>query len=165
MAFRQPGPRHRLAARGPGHLPHHWLPDGGGGDLLHSLCDSYAMAVVLMCLAAAAYDFGQGANWAALIDIGGRFAGVSTGFINMVGNIGNSLQGYFGAMIFSRYGWAPLFAVYAGAYLMAASMWLIIDPRKTFYVEKDANGMPVGGYGFEVLPARSIPGIDRPAQR
>src|SRR5262249_5418634 len=43
-----------------------------------------AQASVLMCLAAAAFDFGQDANWATIVDVGGRYAGTATGFINMV---------------------------------------------------------------------------------
>ena len=69
------------------------------------LTSTPAAAVVLMCVTNAAYDFGQGANWAALIDIGGRYAGTSTGFINTVGNIGNSLQAVIGAWMFTNYGW------------------------------------------------------------
>ncbi|MEX2212515.1 MAG: MFS transporter [Phycisphaeraceae bacterium] len=90
-------------------------------------------AVLLMVLAAAAYDFGQASNWASIVDIGGKYAGTATGFINMVGNAGNYLQPVIGALIFSNFGWGPLFYVYAGCYLAAASMWLFIDPTKTFY--------------------------------
>ena len=90
-------------------------------------------AVLLMCVAAAAFDFGQGANWASIVDIGGAYAGTATGFINMVGNMGNFLQPVIGAYIFSTFGWPILFAAYAGAYLVAAMMWLVIDPRKRFY--------------------------------
>lgn len=98
-------------------------------------------AVVLMCICAAAYDFGQGSNWAALIEIGGRYAGMSAGFINMVGNLGNSVQGFIGAMIFTRHGYGPLFAIYAAAFLVAGAMWAMIDPRETFY-EHDPLTVP-----------------------
>jgi nitrate/nitrite transporter NarK len=90
-------------------------------------------AVVLMCVAAAAYDFGQGANWASIVDVGGAYAGTATGFINMVGNLGNFLQPVVGAYVFNRLGWPAMFGVYAGAYLVAGSMWLFIDPRRRFY--------------------------------
>lgn len=89
--------------------------------------------IVLICLADAAFDFGQGANWASIVDIGGRYAGSAAGLINMVGNSGNFVQPVVGAWIFNTYGWDPLFAVYAGSFLLAASMWLFIDPRRTFY--------------------------------
>ena len=106
---------------------------------------SYTSAIVLMCITAAAFDFGQGANWAAIINIGGRYAGTATGFINMIGNLGNALQPFIGAMIFTRHGWGALFAVYAAAYLIAGSMWFFIDPRRHFYTDRvTPSPMPDG---------------------
>jgi nitrate/nitrite transporter NarK len=93
-------------------------------------------ATILMCVAAAAFDFGQGANWATIVDIGGRYAGVSTGFVNMVGNFGHAAQPYVGAQIFPVFGWGALFGAYAVAYLLAMSMWLFINPMRTFYGER-----------------------------
>jgi MFS family permease len=95
-------------------------------------------AAVLICLASAGNDFGQGANWASIVDIGGRHAGTATGFINMVGNMGNSLQPYFGALIFRNLGWNVLMSTYAATFLAAASMWLFIRPERTFYAEPPA---------------------------
>jgi ACS family glucarate transporter-like MFS transporter len=92
-------------------------------------------AVALMCLAGAAYDFGQAANWATIVDVGGRYAGIATGLINL-GNIGNVIQPRVGAWLFSHYDWNTLLAVLAAAFLCAASMWLFIDPRRTFYEAK-----------------------------
>jgi nitrate/nitrite transporter NarK len=92
--------------------------------------------VVLICLAGAAHDFGQGANWASIVDIGGRYAGSATGFINLVGNMGGAIQPVVGAWIFNRYGWNTLFAVYAGMFLLAAAMWLFIDPRRSFHEKR-----------------------------
>jgi MFS family permease len=90
-------------------------------------------ATVLLCLANAAVDFGQGANWASIVDIGGSYAGTATGFINMVGNMGNFLQPVIGQWVFHHLGWGALFAAYAAAFLVAASMWAFIDPNRTFY--------------------------------
>jgi ACS family glucarate transporter-like MFS transporter len=110
--------------------------------------DTPAQAVALMCLAAAAFDFGQGANWATIVDIGGSYAGTATGFINMVGNMGNFIQPVVGALIFNHFGWPTLFVVYMGAYLVAATMWLLIDPTKKFH---EHLAMPVEPRGFEVV--------------
>jgi ACS family glucarate transporter-like MFS transporter len=104
-------------------------------------------AVALMCVAAAAYDFGQAANWATIIDVGGRYAGTAAGFINTVGNMGNALQPVIGAAVFIHFGWGALFACYAGAYLVAGSTWIIIDPTKTFY--RDVR--PTRSVGFPVI--------------
>jgi MFS family permease len=90
------------------------------------------VAVALMCVAGAAYDFGQAANWASIVDVGGRYAGVATGLINL-GNIGNVIQPWLGARLFNLYDWNTLLAALAAAFLLAATMWLFIDPRRTFY--------------------------------
>ncbi|MBL8821189.1 MAG: MFS transporter [Planctomycetia bacterium] len=90
-------------------------------------------AVILMCVAGAAFDFGQGATWASIVDIGGLYAGTAAGFINMFGNMGNAIQPRIGAWIFGTFGWNPLFVVYACAFLAAASMWFLIDPSQTFH--------------------------------
>ena len=38
-----------------------------------------------------------------------------------------------GAKLFDNYDWNTLLAVLAVAFLLAATMWLFIDPRRTFY--------------------------------
>jgi ACS family glucarate transporter-like MFS transporter len=90
-------------------------------------------ATICMCIVAAAFDFGQAANWAAIVDMGGRHAGVAMGFINMLGNLGNSTQPYIGARVFNNFGWDALFGVYAVAFVMAGMMWTVINPARVFY--------------------------------
>jgi ACS family glucarate transporter-like MFS transporter len=90
-------------------------------------------AVVFMCVAGAAFDFGQAASWATIVDLGGRYAGTAAGFINLIGNMGTAVQPAIGAWIFNHAGWPTLFAVYAGVFLLAASLWFFIDPRRPFY--------------------------------
>lgn len=98
-------------------------------------------ATVLMCVAAAAFDFGQGANWATIVDVGGRYAGVAAGLVNLVGNLGNAFQPYVGQKVFNAAGggWDVLFSCLALAYLVAASMWLFIDPGRSFHREGEAS--------------------------
>jgi MFS transporter, ACS family, glucarate transporter len=104
-------------------------------------------ATVLLCVANGAFDFGQGANWASIVDIGGAFAGTATGFINMVGNMGNFIQPVIGQWIFNTLGWGVLFGAYAAAFFVAASMWAFIDPNQRFYKEQPAPERR----GFEVV--------------
>jgi nitrate/nitrite transporter NarK len=101
-------------------------------------------ATILMCVAAAAFDFGQAANWASIVDIGGRHAALSMGLINMIGNLGASAQPYIGARIFNSYGWNTLFVVYAAAFLLAMATWAVINPTRTFYEERSTKP-PVTG--------------------
>lgn len=99
-----------------------------------ALAHTPQQAVVLMCVTLAFYDLGQGANWAAIIDIGGRYSGTTAGFINMVGNLGgNVLQPIVAPYIFRRFGWGTMFVVYAATYVMSAVMWLMINPARRFY--------------------------------
>jgi MFS family permease len=109
-------------------------------------------AVALLCVANAAFDFGQGANWASIVDIGGSYAGTATGFINMIGNMGNFLQPPIGALIFTKLGWNWLFGVYATMFFLAASMWLIIDPARKFYRDEGDAPPPTAGFPV-VIPA------------
>jgi ACS family glucarate transporter-like MFS transporter len=95
--------------------------------------ETASSATILMCVAAAAFDFGQAANWAAIVDIGGRNAGIAMGFINMVGCLAHAVQPFVGAQVFDTFGWDTLFAMYAVAFLLAMTTWAIIDPTRTFY--------------------------------
>jgi len=107
--------------------------------------DTARTATILMCVASFAFDFGQAANWASVVDIGGRNAGIAMGFINMVGCLGNAVQPYVGAKVFHAFGWDALFGVYAVAFLLAMSTWTIIDPTRTFYEpRREMFGGPSG---------------------
>ncbi|MDB5357024.1 MAG: major facilitator superfamily 1 [Phycisphaerales bacterium] len=106
-------------------------------------------AVALMCITMAAFDLGQGPAWAAIIEVGGAYAGLAAGFVNTLGNFGgNFVQPIVGAQIFSRFGWPTLFAVYAASYLLSGAMWLFINPERRFYREADPSR------GFEVVAPR-----------
>jgi nitrate/nitrite transporter NarK len=102
---------------------------------------SAEQATLLMCIAAASGDFAQGANWATIVDVGGRYAGTAAGFVNMVGNGGNYLQPTIGAWIAASFGYGPMFLVYAAMYVVAASMWLFIEPDRPFYSEGPSSAL------------------------
>lgn len=91
-------------------------------------------ATVLMCVAAFAMDMNQACHWANIVDIGGRYAALAFGFMNMIGNIGNAAGPYIAAKIFESKGWNALFATYAAVFVVAAFFWLFNDPNKRFYV-------------------------------
>jgi ACS family glucarate transporter-like MFS transporter len=101
--------------------------------------DSQREATILMCVAAAAFDFGQAANWAAIVDIGGRYAGVALGFINMIGCLAHAVQPFIGQDVFNSIGWNALFGMYAVAYLLAMLTWTVINPLKRFYDDRSVE--------------------------
>jgi hypothetical protein len=43
------------------------------------------------------------------------------------------VQPYIGALVFHTYGWSALFGVYAAAFLLAMTTWVIINPTRAFY--------------------------------
>jgi MFS transporter, ACS family, glucarate transporter len=92
------------------------------------LVDSPEQATVLVCLAGFGNDFGQGANWATIVDVGGLYAGTAAGFVNTIGNTGHYLQPPIGALIFDSLGWNVLLGVYGACYFLAGSMWFFIRP-------------------------------------
>lgn len=93
-------------------------------------------ATILMCVAAAAFDFGQAASWASIVDIGGRNAGIAMGFINTIGCLAHAVQPWIGARVFNTLGWNALFGLYAAAYLLAMTTWVVTNPTRTFYDDK-----------------------------
>jgi MFS family permease len=74
--------------------------------------------------------------------MGGRYAGVAMGFINMIGCMGNTIQPYIGAGIFNSLGWNSLFGIYASAFLLAMMMWLFINPTRPFYDDRPQSARP-----------------------
>jgi sugar phosphate permease len=101
--------------------------------------DTQREATILMCVAAAAFDFGQAANWAAIVDIGGRYAGVALGFINMIGCLAHAVQPFIGQDVFNNLGWNALFGIYGVAYLLAMLTWTVINPLRPFYEDPKAR--------------------------
>jgi MFS family permease len=90
-------------------------------------------AMALVCLASFASDLGQAPAWAAIIGVGGEFAGTAFGFVNMIANAGgNFLAPVICPMIFHRFGWSTMMYVYALSFLIATSMWLLINPTRRF---------------------------------
>ena len=69
--------------------------------------------------------------WAACLAIGGRHAGMVGGVMNTFGNLGGALSPLVIGWCLQR--WAawdvPLLTV-AGAYLVSAACWLLVDPTK-----------------------------------
>ena len=86
-------------------------------------------SALLLALAGGMAALGVAPAWAVSLEIGGIHAGVVSGAMNMVGNLGGTLSPLVIGASLERYGsWqAPLVSV-AVFYLAAAACWLAIDP-------------------------------------
>jgi ACS family glucarate transporter-like MFS transporter len=86
-------------------------------------------AMLLLGLAGFFNDFVMPAAWAGCMDIGGRYSGTVSGFMNMVGNIGGALSplaiGYI--LTWTAKNWGLTFYVSSAIYLLGGLCWLFID--------------------------------------
>jgi ACS family glucarate transporter-like MFS transporter len=86
---------------------------------------------LLLALALGSVDFALSACWAVCLDIGASHAGVVTGYMNTVGNLGGLLTPLVFGYAVDRLGsWTLPFVITAIVYAMGALAWLFIDPRR-----------------------------------
>jgi MFS family permease len=79
--------------------------------------------------------------WAVCLDVGRRYAGVVTGFMNTVGNVGGALSPLVvGYVVKASGSWAPPFYVMAAVFSFGVVMWLLVDPNVPVYQEKKLTG-------------------------
>jgi MFS transporter, ACS family, glucarate transporter len=94
------------------------------------VADARVAALVLAGGAGALY-FAQSAYWAMSADMGGRSAGLVSGFMNMGSQLAGVLTASLTPVIANSFGWTASFAVAATVCLAGAVAWLFVDP---FYV-------------------------------
>jgi nitrate/nitrite transporter NarK len=90
--------------------------------------------VLFLALAAFCNDLTMGSAWASCIDIGGKYAGIVSGCMNTVGNLGGALAGISAGFVVehlgSRTGWKVNLLSYALAYVVAVVLWLFFDATR-----------------------------------
>lgn len=86
---------------------------------------------VLLALALASADLALGACWSVCLDVGRRYAGIVTGFMNTFGNLGGFLGPLVVGYLVQRTGsWSAAFYISAAVYAASALMWLAVDPNR-----------------------------------
>ena len=96
------------------------------------LAEDRVVAASLIAVAAFCQMFTGSAAWAVCLDVGRRNAGVVTGFMNMVGNLGGTIAPVVvGYAVERRGSWSLPFYVTAGVLTIGAAMWMLIDPRRS----------------------------------
>jgi ACS family glucarate transporter-like MFS transporter len=85
----------------------------------------------LLAFALGAVDLSLGACWAVCLDVGVENAGVVTGAMNTVGNIGGLIAPLVVGVAVDRWqSWTIPFYITAGVYAFGAVAWLAIDPTE-----------------------------------
>jgi ACS family glucarate transporter-like MFS transporter len=65
------------------------------------------------------------------VDVGGKFGGTASGYMNLASSISGTLAPLAAAWLAEVTGtFATVFWVAAGVYAMGAALWLIIDPKR-----------------------------------
>jgi len=95
------------------------------------LTSSPLLSACLFAAAAGLAALGVAPGWAVAVEVGGAHAGVVSGAMNMCGNLGGTLSPLVIGFSLERFGsWdAPLLSL-AALYLVAAALWLQIDPTR-----------------------------------
>ena len=122
------------------------MPFGTIGHGLCALCYFLSLTadespwtfVTFVALAAFCNDLTMGAAWASCIDIGGKYAGIVSGCMNTVGNLGGAVAGFATGWALDHYkrtdtpdmGWTVNFISYGVVYLIAVLLWLRFDATK-----------------------------------
>jgi sugar phosphate permease len=97
---------------------------------------------LLLALALGSVDLALGACWAVCLDVGADHAGVVTGFMNTVGNIGGLLAPIVVGIAVDRWeSWTIPFYVTAAVYAGGAAAWLAIDPLERIERPIEATGL------------------------
>jgi MFS transporter, ACS family, glucarate transporter len=72
------------------------------------------------------------AAWSVCLDVGRRHAGVVTGFMNTVGNVGGALSPLVvGYAVERLHSWTLPFYVAAGVFAWGVVMWLMVNPNRS----------------------------------
>jgi MFS family permease len=113
----------------------------GAGTLLivGTRLSSPTFAMIAIGLASFSNDLAMAPDWAACMDVGGRFAGAVSGSMNMMGNLGGAVGAVVVGYILNQSkptldapptlaAWTTTFLLAAGIYFIGAIAWAFIDP-------------------------------------
>jgi nitrate/nitrite transporter NarK len=93
-------------------------------------------AALLLALALGLQTTTVSAAWSVCLDVGRKYAGIVTGCMNTVGNIGGAIAPLVVGYAVKSWGsWTLPFYIMAAVFVFGALMWLLVDPRKSVLLE------------------------------
>ena len=105
---------------------------GAVGYVAAIYVSSAEAAIFFLALASGAHDLTLPVLWATTTDVGGRFGGTASGFVNFASSLSGMLAPLSAAMLERTFGsFHAVFYTAAAMYLLGAALWLIIDPQKS----------------------------------
>ncbi|MBK9171339.1 MAG: MFS transporter [Bryobacterales bacterium] len=98
---------------------------------LASLSGSPVTAVLCLAVASGAHDLALPVAWATVTDVGGRFGGTTSGFMNTASSLSAMLSSVSAAWLAAAFGsFDAMLAVASGVYVVGGLLWLLIDPTR-----------------------------------
>jgi cyanate permease len=85
---------------------------------------------VMLSLCLASEQATEAPFWTATIALSGRDAATATGMLNTGGNIAGGLGALLVPLLVDQFGWGAALASAALFALIAAALWLVIDPAR-----------------------------------
>ena len=95
-----------------------------------STVKSAPLASVILAGGAGAMYLSQSSYWAITADIGGRFSGSISGFMNMGGQFGGAVTSFLTPYIAQQFGWTASFLVAAALSVVGSLSWLLVNPDR-----------------------------------
>jgi ACS family glucarate transporter-like MFS transporter len=89
-----------------------------------------ALAIVAMVLCFAAIELNEGPYWSAIMHVGGRDTMSAGGVLNTGGNAGGLIATPIIAYLSGQQAWTPAFMIGAALAVLAAVLWLFVDPTR-----------------------------------
>ena len=98
---------------------------------------SNLVAALLLAVAFGFQTLTISAAWAVCLDVGRRHAGIVTGFMNTVGNLGGTLGPIVIGYAVKEWGsWSLPFYLMAAVFFFGILMWLLVDPYQPIFEEE-----------------------------
>jgi ACS family glucarate transporter-like MFS transporter len=89
---------------------------------------SAPLASIVLSGGVGALYIAQSSYWSVSADIGGKSAGLASGFMNMGGQLGGALTAWLTPVIAQRYGWTSSFLIAAILSGLGGIAWLVVEP-------------------------------------
>ena len=95
---------------------------------LGAVATTPSMNVLWLTISLGSLGFTFNASWAACLDIGGKFAGSVSGWMNFWGNLGGIAAPVVTAWIATNYGWQAAIVATAASAVVGIIAWLAVKP-------------------------------------
>lgn len=107
----------------------------GAALYMAAIAASPTMNILWLTISLGSLGFTFNASWAASMDIGGKFCGTVSGWMNFWGNIGGVIAPVATAWIATHYGWQAAILVTAFTAVIGVVCWVAVKPDQEIVIK------------------------------